>query len=261
LPIFALRLHSTLKACLRQSAATGFVSAFSAQYAFGLKGLMTMRFFEWLTGRTGVDLSEALRRCEEKCKVLQNEVQGAQEIAGTASVEAHRLADNLDSMTEDRDKWRQRSDAKDTQLALLIQRYENLQEGALMIAEREGVSVDEIIQLGLAVGHGQPGNVATVPFNPNDPAHVLLGDVSGKATEAKFRNLKAAFRNHKLGVEALLAEMDDLGKRNHLSREDYRKLRSVRDRLRSYIAGTPTGVDTNNLGRVAGKVLAKGAKQ
>lgn len=91
-------------------------------------------------------------------------------------------------------------------------------------ADRYGISAEELVQLGLANGVvNNNGELEPIFTTEADLMGALKDDNITKQTAVKFRHLKKEVVAHFTAVNAILDRMDELGRKNHLSKEDYRK--------------------------------------
>ena len=112
-------------------------------------------------------------------------------------------------------------------------------DAARSLLERANCSPEEANQLGIAgfkieIIDGK--QVATMgEFDFHDMREMLMHSDLDKATKAQFRIVKKCFVDYQNAIKVILDRMEKLGKKNHVSREDYRKLRELREDLSNTI--------------------------
>lgn len=125
---------------------------------------------------------------------------------------------------------------------LSLKQLETYQDAVKMLVERGALSAVEVAQLNLGT---------FIPANADAglPPSIEFGDVTegktsidfgmkSQATEAKYRQTKEHFQRYQSAVGVMLDRLNDLGKANHVTKEDLRKLRQLREDLSAQIKRT-----------------------
>ena len=125
---------------------------------------------------------------------------------------------------------------------LALKQVETYQDAVKMLVERGAISPIEVAQLNLGTyipGDKQSGLAPTVEFGTvvEGKASIDFGQKS-QATEAKYRILKGHFQAYQVAIGIMLDRLNDLSKSNHVTKEDLRKLRGLREELSIQIKRT-----------------------
>lgn len=133
------------------------------------------------------------------------------------------------------------------QLAASKDREAQQLEAIQTLAGAGNVSPAELVQLG--VGHvtenpdWEPGDdprkrYAFNALDLEDLADMTQAAMHKQATVAKFRQLKQHFQSHQHGVTFLLNQLAAMARKNHLTPDDFDKLRDIRDQVSDMIGRT-----------------------
>lgn len=147
------------------------------------------------------------------------------------------LAGMLDNA--DKSRLQQICRAEEAEKRLDLQKLQmlNFVDAVALFRDRYGISAIELSQLGL--GTFIPGDKDKSPMcvlgTLEDAKDAIDFTMKNQATAAKFRQLKEHFQQHQQAVTVLLGELNRIGARNHVTKEDMRKIRELRDTLSGLI--------------------------
>ena len=156
-----------------------------------------------------------------------------------------RLSATLEALDKARDEARKSAEnAKEARriAGLALKQMETYQDSVKMLVGRGAISAIEVAQLNLGTyipGDKQSGLAPTVEFGTvvEGKASIDFG-MKSQATEAKYRILKGHFQAYQAAISIMLDRMNDLSKSNHVTKEDLRKLRGLREELSIQIKRT-----------------------
>lgn len=101
-----------------------------------------------------------------------------------------------------------------------------------MLAPRAKASPQELAQLNVATLVVDKDGDSTAVFSDlTDLLEASNSAMKRQATVAQFRQLKGYFVIHQRAVTTILDQLDTLGKKNFVTKEDLRKLRGLRNNL------------------------------
>lgn len=147
------------------------------------------------------------------------------------------LVGMLDNADKSRLQQIRRAEEAEKRLDLQKLQMLNFVDAVALFRDRYGISAIELSQLGL--GPFIPGDKEKSPMcvlgTLEDAKDAIDFTMKNQATAAKFRQLKAHFHQHQQAVTVLLDELNRLGARNHVTKEDLRKIRELRDTLSGLI--------------------------
>lgn len=182
-----------------------------------------------------LDLLEEVAALKAQISLLEVEREGLQEESAAARLRHTAALQALDKA---------RSDATEARrvAGLTLKNFEIYQDAVKMLVERGALSAIECAQLNLGT---------FIPANKEAglPPSIQFGDVTegktsvdfgmkSQATEAKYRQTKEHFQRYQSAVGVMLDRLNDLGKANHVTKEDLRKLRELRLDLSKQIKRT-----------------------
>lgn len=172
-------------------------------------------------------LNRVIDRLEiELCDTREKATDREQELSGM-----------LDNADKSRLQQIRRAEAAEKEIKLRTLQVLNFVDAVNLFRERYGISAIELSQLGL--GTFIPGDKDKSPMcvlgSLEDAKDAIEFTMKNQATAAKFRQLKAHFQQHQQAVTVLLDELNRLGARNHVTKEDLRKIRELRDTLSGLI--------------------------
>lgn len=120
---------------------------------------------------------------------------------------------------------------------LTLKQFEIYQDAVKMLVERGALSPIEVAQLNLGTFiPGVDGLPPTIEFGDVTEGKTSIDfGMKSQATEAKYRQTKEHFQRYQGAVRFMLDQIDTLGKANHVTKEDLRKLRQLREDLSAQI--------------------------
>lgn len=147
------------------------------------------------------------------------------------------LVDMLDSADKSRLQQIRRAEAAEKEIELRKLQVLNFVDAVSLFRDRYGISAIELSQLGLGtfIAGDKDKSPVCVLGSLEDAKDAIDFTMKNQATAAKFRQLKAHFQQHQQAVTVLLDELNRLGARNHVTKEDLRKIRELRDILSGLI--------------------------
>lgn len=172
---------------------------------------------------SNIDLLEEVAALKAQISLLEVEREGLQEEAAAARLRHTAALQALDKARADATEARRVA-------GLTLKNFEIYQDAVKMLVERGALSAIECAQLNLGT---------FIPGVDGLPPSIEFGDVTegktsvdfgmkSQATEAKYRQTKEHFQRYQSAVGVMLDRLNDLGKANHVTKEDLRKLRELR---------------------------------
>lgn len=139
----------------------------------------------------------------------------------------------------EREAVRLRSDKAeaDRVAGLALKETEVYRDAVKMLVERGAISAIEVAQLNLgryvpAVKDEKGVEIIPPTIEFEAPTHgksaVDFG-MKSQATETKFRQLKQHFQQHQAAVSKILDGLNEIGRKNAVTKEDIRRLRELRE--------------------------------
>lgn len=116
---------------------------------------------------------------------------------------------------------------------LTLKQFETYQDAVKMLVERGALSPIEVAQLNLGTFiPGVDGLPPTIEFGDVTEGKTSIDfGMKSQATEAKYRQTKEHFQRYQAAVTFMLDQLNGLGQKNHVTKEDLRKLRDIRTNL------------------------------
>ncbi len=133
----------------------------------------------------------------------------------------------------EREAVRLRSDKAeaDRVAGLAVKETEVYRDAVKMLVERGAISAIEVAQLNL--GRYVPGAEdlpPTIEFEaPTHGKSAVDFGMKSQASEAKFRQVKQHFQQYQAAVSKILDGLNEIGRKNAVTKEDIRRLRELRE--------------------------------